>query len=218
MAYSHRIKKINNNLILFAILVLFANQVLLGQVLAAKPGSGLASGASSKLQVSDNASEAEMITAVVPQDKDFTRPYQWQGQTVTLSAQVSGNGYDMLAAMDRTIALSQLTADQQQRYNDLVKNIYHPCCDAPIGSCGCKHAVAAKGLIKYLLSQSWTDAQISDEVFLWDRFWWPKHYVTVALYLQSQGINPATVTAKDWLSSRLSTLRAGRQMSASLSK
>jgi len=69
-----------------------------------------------------------------------------------------------------------------------------------------------------LLTQSWTDEQIAQEVFLWNRYWWPKHYATVALYLQSQDINPIKVSARDWLSGKLSTASAGNQMKAELGR
>jgi len=90
---------------LLAILILLANQVLLGQVIAAGQGGGLAPAGAASIRLSDNASQSEIIAAILPQASDTTRPYQWQGQAVTLSAQSPGNGYDMLVEMESTIAL-----------------------------------------------------------------------------------------------------------------
>ena len=198
-------------------MIIFVLLFIVNQYLVAKAFSSnnIAPSSGSNIQLSDNATETEVIKAILPKDSETTRPYEWKGQKVTLSAQTPGNGYDMLADMNNI----QLTdADQQSRFNALTKSIYHPCCDAPISSCGCKHSVSAKGVIKFLLGQNYTDDQIRDEVFLWNRYWWPKHYATAAVYLNSQGTNPASINTKDWLGPKLSTIRSGRKMKAALGK
>lgn len=209
------IKKINNNLMIVAILFFAFNQFSIGQAIGS---SSIAFNSSSgfngsKIQLDDNAAENEIILAILPQDKDTIRPYKWQGKDVTLSARVPDNGYDMLVAMNK---INLTTTEQKDRFKNLTDAIYHPCCNAPVGGCGCKHAIAAQGVIKYLLTQEYSDSQIRDEVFLWNRYWWPKHYATVAVYLSSQGTNPAKVSTEDWLGKELSTIRAGRQMKAAL--
>ncbi len=204
-------KKITNNITIIVILIFIANQYLVAQISDAATSSV----PGSRIVIQDNAAEGEVVAAVLPKDSDTVRPYKWQGQQVTLSAQVPGNGYDMLVAMNNV----QLTDPAiKSRYDDFSKNVYHPCCDVAIGSCGCKHAVAARGLIKYLLTQGYSDDQINEEVFLWNRYWWPKHYATVAVYMNSQGTNPATISPRDWLGPQLSTIRAGRKMRAALGR
>jgi len=162
------------------------------------------------------ASESDVVSAILPQDKDINRPYSWKGKTVTLTAYQPGNGYDMLVDMERSISVNSLAADQKSRYNNLIMKIYHPCCNAPVGACGCKHAVAVRGLIKKLLQEGWTDKQILNEVFLWLRFWWPKHYAIMATYLVSQGADPSEVSLEEWVGEKMSTLRAGRAAAAQL--
>jgi len=205
-------KKTINSLMIVVALLFAVNQYLIGLIPNA---AGVASSAGPNIALSDNANESEVIAAILPKDADSVRPYKWQGQPVTLSAKTPGNGYDMLVAMNKT----QLTgADEQQRFKAITRSVYHPCCNAPISACGCKHAMAAKGLVKYLLTKGYTDEQIKNEIFLWNRFWWPKHYATVAVYLNSQGTNPANVSAADWLGASLSTVKAGRQMKAALGR
>ncbi len=211
MQKTQKIKGMINNMMLVVILLFLANQYFVSQAVGS---SSLGGSRGSKIQLRDNAGEGEIIAAILPKDSDTVRPYTWQGQQVTLSAGTPGNGYDMLVAMNKSVNL--VDESQKSRFSDLSNTIYHPCCDVPIGSCGCKHAVAARGLVKYLLAEGYTDEQIKDEVFVWNRYWWPKHYATAAIYLNSQGTNPASVSVSDWLGSKLSTVRAGRKMRAAL--
>jgi len=205
-------KKTINSLMIIVVLFFAANQYFIGQFLDSASAS---SPVSSGFTLRDNANESEIIAAILPNDADTLRPYKWQGQPVTLSAQVPGNGYDMLVAMNK---IKLASADQQGTFSALTKDIYHPCCDAPISSCGCKHSVAAQGLIKYLITEGYSNEQIKDEVFLWNRYWWPRHYATAAIYLNSQGTNPSAVSTADWLGPNLSTIRSGRKMKAILGK
>jgi len=206
-------KKLINSLMIIVALIFVFNQYLVGQL----PNSAaVASPAGSGIKLSNNAGESEVIASILPKDSDTTRPYKWKGQAVTLTAQTPGNGYDMLVDMNKTIKLTN--ANEQARFKAITRSVYHPCCNAPISSCGCKHSMAAKGVVKYLLTKGYTDTQIKDEVFLWDRFWWPKHYATAAVYLNSQGTNPAKISAADWLGSSLSTARSGKKMRAALGK
>jgi len=205
-------KKTINSLMIIVVLFFAANQYFIGQFLDSASAS---SSVSSGFTLRDNANESEIIAAILPNDTDTVRPYQWQGQAVTLSVQVPGNGYDMLVAMNK---IKLTSADQQNTFNTLTKEIYHPCCDVPISSCGCKHSVAAQGLIKYLLTEGYSNDKIKDEIFLWDRYWWPKHYAIAAIYLNSQGTNPSAVSTADWLGPNLSTIRSGRKMKAILGK
>ncbi len=141
-----------------------------------------------------------------------------EGKTVTLTVQKPGNGFDMLVDMERSIPVSSLTATQKTRYNSLIMKIYHPCCDAPVGACGCKHAVAIRGLIKDRLKAGWSNEQIYKEVFLWLRFWWPQHYAQMGVYLVSQGTNPSSITPEIWDGKDYSTIRSGRLVAAELKR
>ncbi len=205
-------------LAIFAAYILFISQLNLSAAkLSIRAMTGGASSSSSGLvSLRAGASESEIVAAILPNEQDFTRPYSWKGNPVTLSASSPGNGYDMLADMERSISPDSLSPEQRARYESLIKNVYHPCCNAPVGGCGCKHAVATRGLIKKLLQEDWTDEQIMNEVFLWQRFWWPKHYATMATYLVSQGADPSEVPISEWVGSKMSTARAGRAAASQL--
>ena len=178
----------------------------------------IGSGSSNLISLPSGSSESDIVNAMIPQDKDLNRPFTWRGKTVTLTVQTPDNGYDMLVDMEKSISLSDLTPEQKSRYNSLIMKIYHPCCDAPVGACGCKHAVAIRGLIKNLLVEGWSDEQIYEEAFLWLRFWWPKHYAQMGVYLVSQGKDPSEITPQEWDGKDYSTIRAGRVVAAELKK
>ncbi len=203
------IKKTINNLMIVVILIFSVHQYFVAQIINAAGGSSAIGGS---LQISDGASESEIIAAILPKEEDIERPYEWQGKQVTLTAQVPDNGYDMLVAMNKI----QLSDADKSRFIKLAKQVYHPCCDASIANCGCKHAVAAQGLTKYLITLGYSDEDIKKEIFLWNRFWWPKHYASAAVYLNKEGVNPASISVDEWLGPKLSTFRSGRKMRASL--
>jgi len=68
------------------------------------------------------------------------------------------------------------------------------------------------GLSKYLITLGYDDQKIKKELFLWYRFWWPKHYAIAATYLQSKGTDPKSVSVDDWMSDRLSNIRSEQLM------
>ncbi len=193
--------KLIKSFLIIAILVTAVKQILLTQVIYA-----LSSGAITLSAASVNSGS----TDILPTDKDEVRPYKWKDEPVTLSKYVETNGQQMIE-MEKEIADSSLTADQKKRLESLGK-LPHPCCDAPIDTKDCLHAQAAMGLAKYLITQGWDDKKIKEELFLWYRFWWPKHYAIAATYLQSKGTDPKSVSVNDWMSERLSIVSIEQSM------
>ncbi|MEK7633801.1 MAG: hypothetical protein AAB437_03080 [Patescibacteria group bacterium] len=193
--------KLIKGLLIITILATAVKQILLTQVIyAISTGS---------ITLSSSAG-GNTSTDILPTDKDEIRSYKWKGEPVTLSKYVQTNGQQMVE-MEKEIADSSLTADQKKRL-DVFGLLPHPCCNAPINTKDCLHAVAAMGLTKYLITQGWDDKKIKEELFLWYRYWWPKHYVIVATYLQSKGTDPKSVSVDDWMSDRLSTISAEQSM------
>jgi len=195
--------------LLLSFYIIFVNYLTLSLASYSLTALGINSkGGLSSLRASSSLDE--IISSVVPSVSEKNRPYSWKGVPVTLTANGPSNGYDLLVNMEREISLDELSADKKAVYNKMIMEIFHPCCDAPIGACGCKHAVADRGLIKFLLMKGWSEDKIYDEILLWHRFWWPRHYVIMALYLIDKGADPSSLSSKEWLSSKLSTIRAER--------
>lgn len=186
--------------LIMAILVTAVKQILLTQVIYALTSGSLT------LSSSTNSTS----TIILPTDKDEVRSYKWKGEQITLSKYVESNGKQMVE-MEKEIADSTLTADQKKRL-EAFGLLPHPCCNAPINTKDCLHAVAAMGLAKFLITQGWDDKKIKEELFLWYRFWWPKHYAIVSAYLQSKGTDPKSVSVDDWMSDRLSTISVEQPM------
>jgi len=193
--------KLIKGLLIIAILVTAVKQILLTQVIYA-----LSSGAI----ISSSSTSGNESTNILPTDKDEVRPYKWKDQEVTLKKYVETNGQQMIE-MEKEITDSSLTPDQKKRLESLSK-LPHPCCNAPIDTKDCLHAQAAMGLSKYLITLGYDDQKIKKELFLWYRFWWPKHYAIAATYLQSKGTDPQSVSVDDWMSDRLSNIRSEQLM------
>lgn len=181
-------------------------QILLTQVIYAL--------STDSINLSDST-VTEGFTAILPTEKDKTRPYKWKNEPVTLKKYVETNGKQMIE-MEKEIADSSLTDDQRKRL-ETFGLLPHPCCNAPINTKDCLHAVAAMGLAKFLITQGWNDKKIKEELFLWYRFWWPKHYAIAASYLQSKGTDPKKVSVDDWMSDKLSNIRSEQLMISALS-
>ncbi|OGI15583.1 hypothetical protein A3K63_01555 [Candidatus Micrarchaeota archaeon RBG_16_49_10] len=85
----------------------------------------------------------------------------------------SQEGYDQLIAYQNSITL---TGEQQTRYQKLIMEIPHECCNGPVGQCECGHAVALRGLVKLLLQKGYTDQQIKDESYKWRQLFFSQNY------------------------------------------
>ncbi len=193
--------KLIKGLLIIAILATAVKQILLTQVIYALSTSSITLSSSTGGNTS---------TSILPTDKDEVRPYKWKDQEVTLKKYVETNGQQMIE-MEKEITDSSLTADQKKRLNAF-ELLPHPCCNAPINTKDCLHAQAAMGLFKYLITLGYDDQKIKKELFLWYRFWWPKHYAIAATYLQSKGTAPQSVSIDDWMSDRLSNIRSEQLM------
>ncbi len=196
-------------LLLAVVILTLIKQLMMNQVILAFANGTLPS-------ASYQTPSFNYSTGVLPTDKDEIRPYKWKNEEVTLKKYVDTNGKQMLE-MDKDIADSSLTDDQKKRLVTLGK-LPHPCCNAPIDTKDCLHAQAAMGLIKYLITLGWDDTQIKKEVLLWYKYWWPRHYAIAATYLSAKGTDPTKVSADDWLSEQLSTVRSEQVMMQELNK
>ena|SRR3989338_5809811 len=196
-------------LLIFVIILTVIKQLLMNQVILAFSNGSLST-------ASKQLSNVGSTSSVLPMVKDEIRPYKWKNQEVTLKKYVDTNGKQMLE-MDKEIADSSLSDDQKNRLAKLGK-LPHPCCNAPIDTKDCLHAQAAMGLIKYLITLGWDDNKIKQEVLLWYKYWWPRHYAIAATYLSSKGTGPTKVSVDDWLSEQLSTIRSEQIMMQAFDK
>lgn len=188
--------KLAHNLAILLVLLLFTNQYLVFQVLSGKTSFA-------------QTDQDKLIQEFIPQaqGKENIRPYKWKDQEVSLQKYLTENGKQLVEMEKET----KLEGDKEKLYQAMIPQIYHPCCDGPVSGCECIHAIAGRGITKYLLSLGWEEKKIWEEVLFWMKFWFPKHYALGALYLKSQGQDPFTFDAKTWLSADYSTLKAQKK-------
>lgn len=194
-------------LLIIVIILTVIKQLLINQVILAFSNGSLSI-------VSEQSTNAVSVLFVLPTEKDQIRPYKWKNEDVTLKKYVETNGRQMVE-MDKEIADSSLSDDQKNRMAKIGK-FPHPCCNAPIDTKDCLHAQAAMGLIKFLITLGWDENKIKQEVLLWYKYWWPRHYAIAATYLNSKGTDPSKVSVDDWLSEQLSTIRSEQIMMQAL--
>lgn len=82
-----------------------------------------------------------------------------------------------------------LSGDQANLAEELFNEIYHPCCDSMINlkSCGCGHAVGMSGLVKKMIQDGRPTDEIRREMTAWAKYFWPRHYVIMALLQEKLG-------------------------------
>lgn len=94
----------------------------------------------------------------------------------------------------------------KDRYEDIVYSTYHPCCGVTISTNDCGHAVALTGLVKKMLQDGKSNQDIRTELLLWERYFFPRHYVIMGLAVQKAGRSLDTVD----LSQNYSTVQSER--------
>lgn len=125
----------------------------------------------------------DVIKALIP-----TGTPEQYGQELGISFDDPVPSLTVLAKLDRAIPTSSLTPEQKTRYIATTSRIScEYCCSAPAVAdsngrdlCGCSHALAIRGLAKYLVTQhpdDWTDDQIYWEVTRWKALFFPKNMV-----------------------------------------
>lgn len=124
--------------------------------------------------VSSNVGNAPITgSAVAPTQTQISKNITIPSGKTSYGVEFSQQGYDQLMGYQTSISLTQ---DQQSKYQQLIMEIPHECCNGAIGQCDCGHAVALKGLVKLLLQNGYTDQQIKDEAYKWRVLFFSQNY------------------------------------------
>lgn len=97
----------------------------------------------------------------------------------------------------------------KDRYEKITTSIYHPCCGVTISTNDCGHAVAGTGLVKKMLQDGKSDAEIYTEQLVWQKYYFPRHYVIMALAAKKAGMELAKID----LSANYSTVQSEKYAS-----
>lgn len=131
------------------------------------------------------SSQAKKIQDQIIPKENSTSPYGLKFSLTTFNTQKD---------WQKNIAVDPSWKD---RYDSITNSTYHPCCGATIATNDCGHALAMTGLVKKMLQDGKSDPEIRVELLKWEEYYFPRHYVIVALALQKMGqsFNKADLSA-----------------------
>ncbi|MEK7189234.1 MAG: hypothetical protein AAB671_01920 [Patescibacteria group bacterium] len=92
-----------------------------------------------------------------------------------------------------------LTPEQQSLVERVSQGIYRPCCGNSVYFPDCNHGMAMLGLLELLASQGVTEADMYRYALAVNSYWFPETYLTIAKYLDSQGLAWADVSPQEVL-------------------
>lgn len=92
-----------------------------------------------------------------------------------------------------------LTAEQQVLVESVSKNIYRPCCGNSVYFPDCNHGMAMLGLLELMASQGATEEQMYEIALAVNSYWFPDTYLTIARYMQNNGIDWNSIGPKSIL-------------------
>ncbi len=82
-----------------------------------------------------------------------------------------------------------LTPEQQQLVERVSKNIYRPCCNNSTYFPDCNHGMAMLALLELMASQGVSEDEMYANALQVNAYWFPDTYLTIAKYLETQGIS-----------------------------
>lgn len=100
-----------------------------------------------------------------------------------------------------------LSAQQEERIENIAENVYRPCCNNSTAFPDCNHGMAALGLIEIMVANGNTDEEIYEALKYFNSFWFSSSYLETAIYFKNiEGINWQDVDAKKVLSKEYSSV------------
>ena len=107
-----------------------------------------------------------------------------------------------------------LTAEQQALVDKMSRLIYRPCCNNPTHFPDCNHGMEMLGFLELMASQGVSEADMYKAALVANSYWFPENYLTIATYMQDNGIVWKDVDASEILGANYSSA-AGYQEIAS---
>ena len=93
-------------------------------------------------------------------------------------------GRDKAVDLFSRYEIIKLTGDQQKMVEEIVSNVFRPCCGNPTSFPDCNHGMAALGLTEYLASKGFPREEIYRTILYFNSFWFPQNYLDLAAYFQ----------------------------------
>jgi len=111
-------------------------------------------------------------------------------------------------------SLVELTDDQQTLVDRVAKGIYRPCCGNSVHFPDCNHGMAMLGLLELMASQGANEQEMYKYALAVNSYWFPETYLTVAKYLDTQGLAWGDVSAQELLGYNVSSSAGYRNILA----
>ncbi len=111
-----------------------------------------------------------------------------------------------------------LTAEQQALVEKISQNIFRPCCNNSTHFPDCNHGMAMLGLLELMASQGVTEADMWKTALTVNSFWFPDTYLTIATYMQNQGIAWKDVEPEEILGASYSGAKGYAKIAATVTK
>ena len=100
-----------------------------------------------------------------------------------------------------------LTAEQQSRLEEVVRQVYRPCCDNPTHFPDCNHGMAMLGLMELMASQGATVEAMFQAAKYANAYWYPQQSLELATYFKAtQKVNFDQADSSQVVSQRFSSL------------
>ncbi len=95
--------------------------------------------------------------------------------------------------------LVTLTADQQALVENISQNIYRPCCGNSVYFPDCNHGMAMLGLLELMAARGTSESEMYKIALAVNSYWFPDTYLTIARYMQNNGIDWNSISPKSIL-------------------
>lgn len=95
--------------------------------------------------------------------------------------------------------LVSLTEDQQKLVDRVSRGIYRPCCGNSTYFPDCNHGMAMLGLLELMASHGVSEEDMWKAALAVNSYWFPDTYLTLASYMEQQGIEWDKVDPKEIL-------------------
>ncbi|MBI5138193.1 MAG: hypothetical protein HZA95_00120 [Candidatus Vogelbacteria bacterium] len=113
--------------------------------------------------------------------------------------------------------LINLTQEQQNLVEKISKGIYRPCCDNSTHFPDCNHGMAMLGFLEMMASQGVSEQDMWKAALTLNSFWFPDNYLTIATYMESNGIDWTSVSPKEMLGINYSSASGYKKIASKVS-
>ncbi|MCK4967992.1 MAG: hypothetical protein KAS12_02960, partial [Candidatus Aenigmarchaeota archaeon] len=185
-----------NGLLAVAVVLMLFNVYTINDIKTSMGGTSILGASSPQKQLTGDPVQ-DAINAVIP-----TGSAGLYGESLSISFDDVTGGLDVLAALERSIKVSDLNPTQKERFITMATMPYTACefcCgigaagfgrkDGSI-ACGCAHNLAFSGLSKYILlnhENDYTNEEIFDHIQKWKALFFPKQMIQRYMQVQEAG-------------------------------